>query len=171
MRCSDCQTRRIDRLYRPPASSNRPHEKRFRKRLSALIIHMSTTLWTIVGRVELMSQSDYARDGSVGGQIKRHRLPDASDLCHAAQGRARLWPTARIHSKGRRCQAGLSQLVAQLAALVEALRAADTDRDRALAAFDTAARSAWEGSSAPPAPEAAPLHKPLPHSADCERRK
>jgi hypothetical protein len=46
------------------------------------------------------------------------------------------------------------ELVAQLAALVEALRAADIDRDRALAAFDSAAWSAWEAPGAPPAPEA-----------------
>jgi hypothetical protein len=36
------------------------------------------------------------------------------------------------------------ELEAQLAALVEALRAADIDRDQALAVFDTAAWSAWE---------------------------
>jgi hypothetical protein len=44
------------------------------------------------------------------------------------------------------------ELVAQLEALDEALRAADIDRDEALAAFDKAAWSAWE---ALPAPEAA----------------
>jgi hypothetical protein len=36
------------------------------------------------------------------------------------------------------------ELEAQLVALVEALRAGDIDRDRALAVFDTAAWSAWE---------------------------
>jgi hypothetical protein len=42
------------------------------------------------------------------------------------------------------------ELVAQLVALVEALRAADIDRDQALAVFDTAAWRAWEAPSAPP---------------------
>jgi hypothetical protein len=91
--------------------------------------------------------------------------PITIDLCETAGqefGHARIRTERAVFEQ---------ELVAQLSALVEALRAADTDRDRALAAFDTAARSAWEGSSAPPAPEAAPLHKPLPHSADCERRK
>ena len=46
------------------------------------------------------------------------------------------------------------ELVAQLGALDEALRAADIDRDQALAAFDTAAWSAWEAPKVPQAPEA-----------------
>jgi hypothetical protein len=46
------------------------------------------------------------------------------------------------------------ELVAQLVALDEALKAADIDRDQALAAFDTAAWSAWEAPGAPPASEA-----------------
>jgi hypothetical protein len=45
------------------------------------------------------------------------------------------------------------ELEAQLVALVEALRAADIDRDQALAAFYTAAWSAWEASEAPTGPE------------------
>jgi hypothetical protein len=44
------------------------------------------------------------------------------------------------------------ELVTQLAALVEVLKAADIDLDQALAAFDTAAWSAWEAPKAPTAP-------------------
>jgi hypothetical protein len=54
------------------------------------------------------------------------------------------------------------ELEAQLVALVEALRAADIDRDQALAVFDTAAWSAWEAPKVPPAPEAAFQEQPRP---------
>jgi hypothetical protein len=70
--------------------------------------------------------------------------PITIDLCETAGqefGGARIGMERAIFEQ---------ELVAQLAALVEALRAADIDRDRALAAFDTAAWDAWE---APPAPE------------------
>jgi hypothetical protein len=74
--------------------------------------------------------------------------PITTDLCETAGqefGHARIGMERALFEQ---------DLVAQLSALVEALRAADIDRDRALAAFDTAAWSAWEAPSAPPAPEA-----------------
>jgi hypothetical protein len=52
------------------------------------------------------------------------------------------------------------ELVAQLGALDEALRAADIDRDQALAVFDTAAWSAWEAPKALTAPQAAFQEQP-----------
>ncbi|WP_158805791.1 MULTISPECIES: hypothetical protein [unclassified Acidisoma] len=54
------------------------------------------------------------------------------------------------------------ELEAQLVVLVEALRAADIDRDQALAVFDTAAWSAWEASEAPTAPEVTFQEQPGP---------
>jgi hypothetical protein len=54
------------------------------------------------------------------------------------------------------------ELEAQLVALIEALRAADIDRDQALAVFDTAAWNAWEAPGAPPAPEASFQEQPRP---------
>jgi hypothetical protein len=74
--------------------------------------------------------------------------PNHLDLCETAGqefGHARIGMERAVFEQ---------ELVAQLAALVEALRAADIDRDRALAAFDSAAWSAWEAPGAPPAPEA-----------------
>jgi hypothetical protein len=71
--------------------------------------------------------------------------PITIDLCETAGqefGNARIGVERVVFER---------ELVTQLAALDEALRAADIDRDQALAAFDTAAWGAWE---LPEAPEA-----------------
>jgi hypothetical protein len=80
--------------------------------------------------------------------------PISIDLCETAGqefGHARLGMERAIFEQ---------ELVAQLAALVEALRAADIDRDQALAVFDTAAWSAWEAPQAPSASEATCQEQP-----------
>jgi hypothetical protein len=74
--------------------------------------------------------------------------PISIDLCETA---GREFGHARI---GMERMVFEQELVAQLGALDEALRAAHIDRDQALAAFDTAAWGAWEAPEAPPAREA-----------------
>jgi hypothetical protein len=73
--------------------------------------------------------------------------PISIDLCETAGqefGDARVGMERAIFER---------ELVTQLEALFEALRAADIDRDQALAVFDTAAWDAWEASKEPTAPE------------------
>jgi hypothetical protein len=74
--------------------------------------------------------------------------PISIDLCETAgqeSGHARIGVERVVFEQ---------ELEARLLALHEALRAADIDRDQALAVFDTAAWGTWEVPKAPPEPEA-----------------
>jgi hypothetical protein len=82
--------------------------------------------------------------------------PISIDLCESAGqefGHARIGIARAVFEQ---------ELVAQLAKLVEALRAADIDREQALAMFDTAAWSAWETSKEPTARQAVFQEQPSP---------